>query len=151
MNKDKIIKILQQSSSEHIDWVRQGRMLVKGLPQYKIKTPQQCQGINFGKWYSSEGYKLVNIPELERLNVIHQEISKTYTALYYMTFDRRKQARSTLITADEIEVPVEERRFRQQKLKHLEDKTIQFLKLLKRAQSKAQRIEEETLDSVWYT
>ncbi|MEE9444440.1 MAG: hypothetical protein V3V19_02105 [Cocleimonas sp.] len=149
MDKNKIIKIVKRATSEHVDWVRQGRMLVKGVAEDKIKTPQDCKGRNFGTWYTSEGYKLVNIPELEQLNTLNQEISKVYTALYYMTFDRRKKARSTLITADEVEVPLEEKQFRQQKLKDLEEKIILMIKGLKKVESTVTHIEEKTFDSVW--
>jgi hypothetical protein len=151
MNKVKIIKILQQATLQHIDWVRQGRFLVKGLAQDKVKKPQDCEALAFGQWYTDEGYKLVNIPQLEKLHELHQEAGKAYTALYYMTFDRRKQARSTLILADDIEVPVEERNFRQQKLNILEDKVKQFLNSIQSVEKQVTSLEEETFDSVWFS
>jgi hypothetical protein len=151
MNKVKIIKILQQATLQHIDWVRQGRYLVKGLAQDKVKKPQDCEALAFGQWYTDEGYKLVNIPQLEKLHELHQEAGKAYTALYYMTFDRRKQARSTLILADDIEVPVEERNFRQQKLNILEDKVKQFLNAIQSVEKQVTSLEEETFDSVWFS
>ncbi len=151
MNKVKIIKILQQATLQHIDWVRQGRYLVKGLAQDKVKKPQDCEALAFGQWYTDEGYKLVNIPQLEKLHELHQEAGKAYTALYYMTFDRRKQARSTLILADDIEVPVEERNFRQQKLNILEDKVKQFVNAIQSVEKQVTSLEEETFDSVWFS
>ncbi len=150
MNKVEIIKILKQARPQHLDWVRQGRYLVKGLPEDKIKKPQDCEALAFGKWYAEEGYKLVNIPQLEKLNESHLEAGKAYTALYYMTFDRRKQARSTLILANDIEVPVEEKKFRQQKLDILEDKVKQILQGIQRVEAQVNSIEEETFDSVWF-
>ncbi len=150
MNKTEIIKILQQARPQHVDWVRQGRYLVKGLPQEKIKKPQNCDALVFGKWYTDEGYKLVNIPQLENLYKLHQDASKAYMALYYMTFDRRKQARSTLILANNIEVPVEERNFRQQKLNILEEQVKLFLKAIPRVERQVNSTEEETFDSVWF-
>ena len=151
MNKVEIIKKLHQAKPQHIDWVRQGRYLVKGLAQDKIKKPQDCEALAFGKWYADEGYKLVNIPLLEKLHELHLEASKAYTALYYMTFDRRKQARSTLIIAGDIEVPVEERNFRQQKLNILEDKVKKFLQVIQQVEVEVNTIKEEAFDSVWFS
>ena len=150
MNKAEIIKIMQQSATEHIDWVRQGRMLLKGFPEDQIKKPSECEGDNFGHWYFGEGHKLVNIPQLEKLNTLHQEISKTYTALYFMTFDRRLKARSTLITADDIEVPVVEIKFREKKLKDLEDTIKKMLLGLKQVENKVIEMEDINFDSVWF-
>lgn len=151
MNKAEITKILQQARPQHIDWVRQGRYLVKGLAQSKIKKPQDCEALVFGQWYTNDGYKLVNIPQLEKLHELHLDAAKAYTALYYMTFDRRKLARSTLILADDIEVPVEERNFRQQKLNILEEKIKKFLSAIPRVEAKVNTLEEETFDSVWFS
>lgn len=150
MKKSDIIKILQQAVPEHIDWVRQGRMLVKGIPENQIKMPKECDGINFTEWYKSEGYKLVNIPQLEELSELNQEISKLYTALYFMTFDRRKKARSTLILADEVEVPVEEIKFRQKKLNDLEVDVKKMIQALKRIENKVSQMDEMNFDSVWF-
>jgi len=150
MKKAEIIKILQQTVPEQIDWVRQGRMLVKGIPEDQIKKPNDCDGNNFTDWYKSEGYKLVNIPQLEALNALSQENSKLYTALYYMTFDRRKKARSTLILAGEVEVPVEEIKFRQKKLNDLESNIKKMLQGVKAVENFVSQMDEMNFDSVWF-
>ncbi len=103
MNKAHIIKSLKQAKPDHIEWIKQGYKLVKGLPEEQVKKPVNCKACDFGKWYQEEGFKLVNIPQLKDLDVLHEEIHKAYTSLYYITFDRRKKARSTLITAGDVE------------------------------------------------
>ena len=148
MNKTSIIKCIQQVKPEHIEWIRQGRRLVKGFPEEKITRPIQCEACNFTLWYESEGHKLVNIPQLKAVEKLHQEIHSAYTSLYYTTFDRRKKARATLITGDQ-EIPVDETPFRRKKLKELEDKTVVMLKALARIEKQVESMRDEDFDNGW--
>ena len=129
MNKHHIISQLQKAKTEHIEWVRHARALLKGISQNKIKKPISFSDCDFGLWFYKEGHRLVNIPQLEELEELHRDIHHLYTALYYITFDRRKVARATIISAG-IEVPIEEKAFRQEKLKRLEKETIRMIHLL---------------------
>ncbi len=148
MNKSQIIKNLRQAKPEHIEWIRQGQKLVKGLPQDQIKKPGDSHVYGFGKWYKDEGYKLVNIPQLKALDDLHQDIHKAYTALYYITFDRRKKPRATLIT-DGMEVPVDETPFRRKKLKELEKKTVRMIRALDSVEKKVSSMREQDFDNGW--
>jgi len=148
MNKSQIIKNLRQAKPEHIEWIKQGHKLVKGLPQDQIKKPGDSDVYGFGKWYKEEGYKLVNIPQLKALDDLHQDIHKTYTALYYITFDRRKKPRSTLIT-EGMEVPVDETPFRRKKLAELEKKTVRMIRALNFVEKKVSAMREQDFDNGW--
>ena len=148
MNKEEIIKHLHQARPEHVKWVQEGRKLVKGISEEQAKKPQQCTACNFTLWYESEGYKLVNVPELVQLQELHHEIHSAYTALYYTTFDRRKKARSTIISGG-VETPIDELPFRRKKQKILERKTIKFLKALLIIENKVSAMEEEVFDNGW--
>ena len=148
MNKAHIIKNLQQAKPDHIEWIKQGHKLVKGLPQDLIKKPVDCSACSFGKWYQDEGFKLVNIPQLKALEELHQEIHSTYTALYYITFDRRKKPRSTLISGG-VEVPVDETPFRDKKLKELEKKTVTMIRTLSAIETKVNAMKDQDFDNGW--
>ena len=129
MNKRHIISQLQKAKTEHIEWVRHARALLKDLPQHKIKKPIGFSACDFGQWFYEEGHRLINIPQLEELEELHRDIHHLYTALYYITFDRRKVARATIISAG-VEVPIEEKAFRLEKLKRLEEETVRMIRLL---------------------
>ena len=149
MNKAHILKSLQQAKLDHIEWIKQGYKLVKGLPEEQVKKPVNCKACDFGKWYEEEGFKLVNIPQLKDIDALHEEIHKAYTSLYYITFDRRKKARSTLITADEVEVPVDETPFRMKKLKDLEKKTVTMIRALNSIEKKVDAMQDQDFDNGW--
>ena len=149
MNKHHIIKTLQQAKPEHIEWIRQGQKILQGEAQERLQKPVECAACNFGKWFDEEGRKLVNIPQLIKLETLHREIHQSYTALYYMTFDRRKKARSTVITAD-AEIPVNEKRFRRRKLKQLEKKTIRMIIALDKIEKKVAAMNEQDFQSGWF-
>ena len=102
----------------------------------------------YGKWYKKEGYKLVNIPQLKALEELHNDIHSTYTALYYITFDRRTKARSTLISGD-LELPVDETPFRQKKLKELEKKTITMIRALTSIEERVDAMKDQDFDNGW--
>jgi len=148
MNKASILKSIRQAKPEHIEWIKQGQKLMKGLPQDQIIKPVDCAACNFTQWYEEEGYKLVNIPQLKELEILHQEIHKTYTALYYITFDRRKKPRTTVIS-DGIEVPVDERPFRQQKLKELAKKTVIMIRSLNAIEEKVESMTDDDFNNGW--
>ena len=148
MNKSQIIKNLRQAKPDHIEWIKEGYKLVKGLPQDQIRKPAGCAACAYGKWYREEGYKLVNIPQLKALEELHKDIHSTYTALYYITFDRRTKARSTLITGG-VELPVDETPFRQKKLKELEKKTITMIRALTSIEEKVDAMNEQDFDNGW--
>jgi len=148
MNKSQIIKQLHQARPEHVEWVREGRKLIKGLPESQIRKPQKCDACNFTRWYETEGYKLVNIPQLKILQELHEEIHTAYTALYFTTFDRRTKARATIISGD-VEIPIDEMPFRRKKLKVLEAKTIKLLKSLKVVEHKVSEMQEEDFENGW--
>jgi len=149
MNKSHIIKQLHQARPDHVFWVKEGRKLVAGFAQDKIKKPQACDVCNFSKWYETEGYKLVNIPELKTVQNLHEEIHVAYTSLYFTTYDRRTKARATIISGG-IETPIDETPFRQKKQKALEAKTIRMLKLLIAIERKVESMEEEVFESGWF-
>lgn len=149
MNKKHILKSLQQAKPDHIEWIKQGHKILKGEPQNSLKKPVLCTDCGFGKWYYHEGYKLVNIPQLLEIEVLHKEIHKTYTILYYITFDRRIKPRTTLISGG-IEVPVEETMFRQKKLKQLEKKTITLIRALGDIEKKVDAMKDNDFQSGWF-
>jgi len=149
MNKQHIIKNIQQAKPEHINWVKQGYQILKGTPQTQLKKPLECTACEFGKWYYEDGLKLVNIPQLIELEKLHKEIHQSYTALYYMTFDRRTKARSTVISAG-TEVPVDERNFRKKKLKQLEKKTVKMILALNTIEKKVHAMSEQDFESGWF-
>lgn len=148
VDKAQIIKQLHQARPEHVLWVKEGRKLIKGLPEDKIKKPQQCDACNFTLWYEKEGYKLVNIPQLVELQELHYEIHSAYTALYYTTFDRRTTARATIISGD-VETPIDEMPFRRKKQKNLEAKTIKLLKYLLSIEKQVEAMEEDVFENGW--
>lgn len=148
MDKVQIIKQLHQARPEHVLWVKEGRKLIKGLPEEQIKKPQQCDACSFTLWYEKEGHKLVNIPQLKDLLELHYEIHSAYTSLYYTTFDRRTKARATIISGD-VETPIDEMPFRRNKQKTLETKTIKFLKYLILIEKKVEAMEEEVFENGW--
>lgn len=148
MNKDQIIKKLHQARPQHVMWVQEGRKIVHGLPEEKIKRPQQCEACGFSHWYDKEGHKLVNIPELKELQDLHHEIHVAYTSLFFTTFDRRNTARATIISKG-IETPIDEMPFRRKKLRVLESKTIRFLKSLIAIEKKVEAMHEEDFENGW--
>ena len=150
MNKNNILRNLQLAKPDHIEWIKQGQKLLEGSPQNALKIPIQCTDCGFGKWYYSEGYKLVNIPELKDIEKLHEEIHKTYTVLYFITFDRRKRPRTTLITDSGVEVPVEEKAFRLKKLKQLEKKTINLVRALGDVEKKVNTMTDRDFQSGWF-
>lgn len=149
MNKSHIKKVIQKAKPEHIEWIKQAHQILNGTPQEQLKKPLECTACEFGKWYYDEGLKLVNIPQLIALEKLHKDIHQTYTALYYMTFDRRQQARSTLITANE-EVPVDEKNFREKKLKQLEKKTVKMILALGNIEKKVDAMNDQDFQSGWF-
>jgi len=126
MNKTQIIKHLHQARPEHVLWVKEGRKLVKGLPEKQIRKPLSCDACNFTRWYETEGYKLVNIPQLVTIQELHHEIHSAYTALYFITFDRRAKARATIISGD-VEIPIDEMPFRPRRAQLLLVVMLKFL------------------------
>ena len=149
MNKKNILRNLQLAKPDHIEWIKQGHKLLQGAPQSALKKPVQCTECGFGKWYYDEGYKLVNIPQLKDIETLHQEIHKTYTVLYYITFDRRKKPRATLISGG-IEVPVDEKAFRQKKLRQLEKKTVTLVRALADVEKKVNAMKDSDFQSGWF-
>ena len=148
MKKSNILKSLQQAKPDHIKWIKQGYKLLEGEPQEKLQKPIDCTNCAFGKWYYSEGFKLINIPVLKDIEQLHQEIHKTYTALYYITFDRRKKARTTLISGG-VELPVKETKFRQEKLKQLEKKTIKLIHEINMVEKQVTAMDEKVFENGW--
>lgn len=148
MNKAQIIQHLHQARPEHVLWVKEGRKLVKGLPKEHIRKPQSCDACNFTHWYETEGHKLVNIPQLKTVQALHHEIHSAYTALYYITFDRRTKARGTIISGD-VEIPIDEMPFRRKKLKVLETKTIKLLKTLLVIEQRVEAMQEQDFENGW--
>ncbi len=149
MNKQHIIKTLRQAKPEHIEWIREGQKILQGEAQTHLQKPIECTACNFGKWFDQEGRKLVNIPQLLELETLHKEIHQSYTALYYMTFDRRKKPRSTVITANS-EIPVNEKRFRRNKLKQLEKKTVKMIVALNKIEEKVAAMKDQDFQSGWF-
>ena len=148
MNKEQIIQQLHKARPEHVLWVKEGRKLVKGLPEEQIRKPKQCAVCSFTLWYEAEGHKLVNIPMLQDLQKLHHEIHSAYTSLYFTTFDRRTKARATIISGD-VEIPIDEMPFRRKKLKVLESKTMKFLKALLVIEEKVKALQEEVFENGW--
>ena len=148
MKKAQIIKHLHQARPEHVLWVKEGRKVVKGLPEDQIRKPQQCDACNFTRWYEAEGHKLVNIPQLKTVQELHQEIHSAYTSLYFTTFDRRTKARATIISGG-VEIPIDELPFRRKKLKVLETKTIKLLKSLLLIEKQVEEMQEEVFENGW--
>ncbi|MEE9327060.1 MAG: CZB domain-containing protein [Cocleimonas sp.] len=148
MNKASIIKNIRQAKPEHIEWIKQANKLIQGLPQNEIHKPVECSECNFTHWYEKEGHKLVNIPQLRALEELHQDIHKTYTAIYYITFDRRRKPRTTLIT-EGAEVPVDERPFRDKKLKELEKKTVTMIRSLNEIEKKVEAMTDQDFNNGW--
>ena len=110
MNKNQIITILQKSKPDHIELIKQAHKLLANHPQDQIKKPVTCDACLLGKWHAKEGYKLVNIPQLNNLEALHKDVHNLYTALYYTTFDRRTKPRATVISGG-VEIPVVEKSF----------------------------------------
>ncbi len=148
MNKSHIIKNLRQAKLDHIEWIKQGHKLVKGLPQEQIIKPEDCAACAYSKWYKEEGFKLVDIPQLKALEALHNDIHNNYTALYYITFDRRKKARATLITGG-VELPIDETPFRQKKLKELEKKTVTMIRALSTIEKKVDAMKDQDFENGW--
>ncbi len=149
MNKHRILKTIQQAKPEHMEWIKQGHKILQGETQDHLKKPVECTACHFGRWYYQEGNKLVNIPQLIELEALHKEIHQSYTALYYMTFDRRKKARATIITANE-EIPVDEKHFRQKKLRQLEKKTVKMVLALGVIEKKVAAMQDKDFESGWF-
>jgi len=148
MNKGQIITILQQAKPDHIDLIKQAHRLLANHPQNKIKKPVTCKDCLFGKWHTQEGFKLVNIPQLNQLEDLHKDIHNLYTALYYTTFDRRKKPRTTVIS-NGVETPVHEKKFRDKKLKLLEKKTVTLVRSLESIEKKVAKMSEQDFSSPW--
>ncbi len=148
MNKNQIITILQQAKPDHIEWIKQAHKLLANHPQDQINKPVTCDACLLGKWHSKEGFKLVNIPQLNELETLHKDIHNLYTALYYTTFDRRIKPRATVISAG-IEIPVQEKKFRNKKLKQLEKKTVTLVRSLESIEKKVASMSEQDFSSPW--
>ena len=148
MNKNHIIKILRQAKPDHIEWIKQAHKLLANHPQDQIKKPVSCDACLLGKWHSHEGYKLVNIPQLTQLEDLHREIHNIYTALYYTTFDRRKNPRATVISAG-VEIPIGEKQFRDKKLKLLEKKTVTLVRSLDSIEKRVAKMCDQDFSSPW--
>ena len=148
MNQKQIITILEHAKADHVQWINQARRVVNGKPRNQIKEPLSCTECLLGRWYDKEGYKMVNVKQLATLEKLHREIHSLYTAIYYITFERRKKARSTILSGN-TEIPVDERQFRRQKLKTLEEKTITFIRLLSSIEKEVTMMELEVFDSPW--
>ena len=149
MNKQQIIKNLQLAQPDHMAWIRQAQKLIKGLPESDIKKPVACTDCHFGQWYKREGSKLVTLSEFKELEAVHKTFHGLYTALYYMTFDRRKKARSTIITGG-LEIPVEEKAFRLKKLKQLEKKGVEMVLLMKKIEKSVAQLTTKHFESIWF-
>ncbi len=148
MNKNQIITILQKSKPDHIELIKQAHKLLANHPQEQINKPVTCDACLLGKWHAKEGYKLVNIPQLNELQALHKDIHNLYTALYYTTFDRRIKPRATVISAG-VEIPVQEKKFRDKKLKLLEKKTITLVRSLESIEKKVASMPEQDFSSPW--
>ncbi len=148
MNKNNIITILQQAKPDHMKWIKQAHKLLANEPQDQIAKPVSCSDCLFGKWHSQEGYKLVNIPQLNELEDLHKDIHTLYTTLYYTTFERRKKPRATVISQG-VEIPVQEKKFRDKKLKLLEKKTVTLVRSLESIEKKITKMSETDFSSPW--
>lgn len=149
MNKRHILKNLELAKPDHIAHIREAHKLLQGRPQSEIAKPTAHIDCGFGKWHILEGYKLINIPVVKDLDLLHQEIHNIYTALYYITFDRRTEARSTILTGD-VEVPINEKAFRNKKLQQLEKKVVTMVRLLSRVEDKVNSMKPDDFESVWF-
>lgn len=149
MNKKLILKNLELAKPDHIILIKEGHKLLEGKPQSQIKKPVNHSKCGFGLWHSDEGYKLVNIPILRELDALHQEIHLIYTALYYITFDRRKTPRSSILSGG-VEVPIKERAFRDKKLKQLEKKVVTMVRLISKVEDKVNSMKANDFNSVWF-
>jgi len=149
MNKRHILKNLELAKPAHIMFIKEGHKLLQGSPQSEIAKPTSHIGCGFGKWHVIEGYKLINIPVLKEVDELHQEIHNIYMTLYYITFDRRKQARSTILSAG-VEVPIDEKAFRTKKLKQLEKKVVTMVRLLSNVEDKINSMKPDDFESVWF-
>lgn len=149
MNKNLILKNLELAKPDHISLIKEGYKLLEGKPQEQIKKPVDHSKCGFGLWHDMEGYKLINIPVLRELDALHQEIHLIYTALYYITFDRRKKPRSTILSGG-IEVPIKERAFRDKKLKQLEKKVVTMVRLISKVEEKVESMKPNDFNSVWF-
>jgi hypothetical protein len=148
MNKGQIIKILQQAKPDHIEWIKQAHKLLANHPQEQINKPVTCNDCLLGRWHTNEGFKLVNIPQLNQLDDLHKDIHNLYTALYYTTFDRRKTPRATIISKG-VEIPLKEKNFRDKKLKLLEKKTVTLVRSLESIEKKVANMSEQDFSSPW--
>ena len=149
MNKEVILKNLKFAQPDHIDWIKQGHKLLNGTTQEELRKPVTCSECGFGKWYLSEGHKLVNLPELKELEDLHKEVHTLYTEMYYITFDRRKVARSTIISGG-VEIPVEELAFRTKKIKVLEKKSVMLIRKLSAIEKKVATMQSKEFESIWF-
>ena len=149
MNKELILKHLKLAQPDHMDWIKQGHNLLNGTAQEDLRKPISCTDCGFGKWYFSEGHKLVSVPQLKELENLHKEVHTLYTEMYYITFDRRKIARSTIISGG-VEIPVEELAFRTKKIKVLEKKAVTMIRKLAAIEKEVAEIEEGAFESVWF-
>lgn len=149
MNKNNILKKIQYAKPDHIELIKEGHRLLQGAPQEQLLKPEACNECAFGKWYYQEGYKLVNIPQLKELEILHKEIHSIYTVLYYVTFDRRVKARTSVISGG-FEVPIEEKAFRQKKLKQLEKQTVTMIRSLDKIEMKVASMNDQDFKSGWF-
>jgi hypothetical protein len=148
MDKKQIITILHHSKPDHIQWIKQAHKVVAGKPRNQIKKPLSCTQCLLGRWYDREGYKMVNVPQLPALEKLHKDVHVLYTEIYYITFDRRQKARSTIISGN-LEIPVDEKQFRQQKLQLLEKKAVTLVRLLNAIENEVSNMETKVFDSPW--
>lgn len=149
MNKRHILKNLELAKPDHMEWIKQGHKLMQGEPQEKLKKPVKCTCCGFGRWYYKEGFKLVNIPQLKELEELHDQIHQTYTALYYITYDRRQKPRSTILSGG-VEVPIKEKVFRQKKLEQLEKKTLKMVRMIGNIEKKVNTMQTNDFESIWF-
>jgi len=150
MNKNQIITILKQAKPDHVELIRQAQSLLNNESQNKIEKPVTCNDCLLGKWHTHEGFKLVNIPQLNELEVLHKDIHNLYTAIYYTTYDRRRKSRSTLISGG-VEVPINEKKFRNKKMNQLKKKTIKLVKSLDSIERKVASMSDQDFNSPWLT
>ena len=148
MNKSQILTILQQAKPDHIEWIKQAHKLLANHPQDKINKPVAYDACLLGKWHAQEGFKLVNIPQLSQLEDLHKEVHNLYTALYYTTFDRRIKPRATILSQG-VEIPVQEKQFRDKKLKLLEKKTVKLVRSLESIERQITNMSEQDFSSPW--
>ena len=150
MNKNQIITILKQAKPDHIELIKQAQSLLSNAPQNQVSKPVPCSDCLLGKWHRHEGFKLVNIPQLNELESLHKDIHNIYTALYYTTYDRRTKPRATVISAG-MEIPIQEKKFRTKKMKQLEKKTVKLVRSLDFIEKKVASMTEQDFNSPWLT